>query len=267
MAQPFAMPRSGIWMTRSKSDRRWNQRGQYASSDWWDPPASTWPPEAIDAVEQLRTSLGANPPEDISCVYLAYPTGKLQRMFVSSVLIATERQGALECLTREGGLSIVGLDRDQGEVWFGKSGHQPVHRFPAQALGMLDAENCIWQWAWVSEATGGLNPRVFNSARLLREYGMKHNVPELTYEQIALGVEDDRPWFNAGYLSKIACHLCDADFVIAGGSSELPSLKEFWLITAPGILPQPESVSRRMFLVMKEALEHVGAGAVRLSTA
>jgi len=247
-------------MVRSKSDRRWNLRGQYSSSNWWDPPASSWPPEAIDALQQLRGSLGESPPEDLRCVYLAYPTGKLKRLFESSVLIATETQGALHCLTKEGGLSISGLDRDRGEVWFGKPGHEPAHRFSAQALGMLDEETSYWHWAWVAEATGALNPCVLNSARKLREYGTKHEVPELTYEQIALGVEDDRPWFNAGYLSKIACHLCDADFAIAGGSSDLPNLKEFWLVKAPGILTPPQNVSIRIFYVIKEALETWGPG-------
>ena len=85
MKQPFAMPRSGIWMVRSKSDRRWNLEGQYSSSDWWDRPASTWPPEASDAVAALRKSLGADPPEDVMCVYRAYPTRRFQRLFESSV--------------------------------------------------------------------------------------------------------------------------------------------------------------------------------------
>jgi hypothetical protein len=252
------MPRSGIWMVRCKSDRRWNLRGQYFSSEWWDPPASSWPPEAIDALDQHRASLGSSPPEDLSCVYLPYPRGKLKRLFSASVLIATERQGALHCLTEESGLTILGLDREKGEVWFGKPGHEPAHRFRAQALGTLDQDNSLWHWAWVAEATGALNRGVLNSAKAMHEYGTKHKVPELTYEQIALGVEDDRPWFNAGYLSKIACHLCDADFVIAGGSSEQPSFKEFWLINAPGVLPQPESVSRRIFFVIREALNTWG---------
>jgi hypothetical protein len=254
------MPRSGIWMVRSKSDRRWKLRGQYASSGWWNPPASGWPPEAIDAVAQLQRSLGGNPPEDLSCIFLPYPTGKLKRLFNSSVLSATERQVALHCLTQESGLSILGLDRDRGEVCFGKPGHEPVHRFSAQAMGMLDDESSHWQWAWVAEATASLNACVLNSAKTLREYGTKHEVAELTYDQIALGIENDRPWFNAGYLSKIACRLCDADFVIAGGTPERPNLKELWLVTAPGALPQPKSVAMRVFYVIKEALETWGPG-------
>ncbi len=260
MAQSFGMPRSGTWMVCSKTDRRWNVRGQYFSSDWWNPPASNWPPEAIDAIERLRGSLGENPPLDLMCVYVPYPRSKLKRLFESSVLMTTERQGALDCLTRESGLSISGLDRGRGEVWFGKPGGEPAHRFSAQALGVLDEEASIWQWAWVSEEKGGLSAGVFHSAGRLREYGTKHEVPELTYEQIALGVEDDRPWFNAGYLSKIACHLCDADFVIAGECSDRPKLTEFWLVKAPGILAPPQNVSIRMFYVIKEVLETWGPG-------
>jgi hypothetical protein len=247
-------------MVRSKSDRRWNVRGQYSSSEWWDPPASSWHPDAIEALAQLKTALGGDPPTDISCVYVGYPTGKLKRLFESSVLKTTETQGALDCLTRESGLSILGLDRDQGEVWFGKPGQEPAHRFPAQVMGTLDEETSFWYWGWAAEATGALKPGVLNSAKKLHEYGTKHEIPELTYEQIALGFGDDRPWFNAGYLVKIACHLCDADFVISGGSSEQPRWKEFWLVKAPGILPEPASISRRVFFVIKEAIETWGPG-------
>jgi hypothetical protein len=245
-------------MVRSKVDRRWNLRGQYSSSDWWDPPHGNWPPEAFDAVEQLRSSLAEQPPEDLRCFFVAYPGGKLQRLFQSSVLIATERQGALHDLTEENGLSILGLDRDRGEISFGKPGHEPTHRFSAQALGTMDEATSFWCWAWTAEATGALDPLVLNSARKLHEYGTKHNIPELTYEQIALGVEGDRPWFNAGYLCKIACHLCDAEFVITGGTAEQPNWKEFWLVSAPGVLTPPQSVSRRIFFVIKEALETWG---------
>jgi hypothetical protein len=181
-------------------------------------------------------------------------------LFESSVLEATEANGALDCLTRERGLSILGLDRDRGEIWFGPPGHEPTHRFPAQALGILDEDTSCWYWAWTAEATGALDPRVLNSARTLREYGQAHRVPELTYEFIALGIGDDRPWFNAVYLARIACKLCDADFAIAGATSERPNLKEWWLVNAPGILPQPQSLSRRILFVIKEASETWGPG-------
>jgi hypothetical protein len=258
MAQPIAMPRSGVWMLRSKSDRRWNFQGQYSSSDWWNPSESSWPPEAIDALAQLRGSLGGNPPEDLSCVFLPYPRPQLKRLFESNLLMATETQGALHCLTQERGLSLLGLDREKGEAWFGTPRHEPACRFPAQFLGALDEGNSFWWWGWTAEGTGALNPSVLSAARMLREYGTKHEVPELTYEHIALGIGDDRPWFNAGYLMKIACRLCDADFAIAGGCEERPNLKEIWLVMAPGILPQPESVSKRMFFVIKEAIESWG---------
>jgi hypothetical protein len=127
-------------------------------------------------------------------------------------------------------------------------------------MGTLDEATSFWYWAWAAEATSALKPGVLLSARTLREYGTKHEIPELTYEQIALGVGDDRPWFNAGFLVKIACHLCAADFAISGGSSEQPKWKEFWLVKAPGILPDPDSVSRRIFFVIKEAIETWGPG-------
>jgi hypothetical protein len=123
---------------------------------------------------------------------------------------------------------------------------------------MLDQTAARWSWAWVAEEKNGWSPNVLKSVRQLHEYGTAHDVPELTYEHIALGLEDDRPWFNADYLAIAACHLCDADFAIAGGHSEQPQLKEFWLVKAPGILPPPESVSKRMFFVIKEALETWG---------
>jgi hypothetical protein len=241
-------------MVRSKTDRRWHAKGQYFSSEWWNPPDSQWPPGATDAIERIRIELGTDPPADLSCIFLPYPRGKLERLFNSGVLSATERQGALHVLTRECGFSILGLDRERGEVTFGAPGGQPPHRFSAQVLGMLDQTASHWSWAWVAQEKDGWSPGILKSVRHLHEYGTAHDVPELSYEQIALGVENDRPWFNADYLALAACHLCDADFTIAAGHSEQPNLKEFWLVTAPGILPPPESVSMRMFFVIKEAL-------------
>jgi hypothetical protein len=258
MAQPFALPRSGVWLVRSKSDRSWKLRGQYFTSDWWDPPASGWPPEAVEAVAQLKAARGVDPPADLTCVYLPYPRGKLKRLFESCVLITTERQGALHCLTQENGLTILSVDRDRGEIEFAKPGQDPVHCYSAQAMGILDEANGHWHWAWAAEATGALNPHALSSARMLHEYGLKHDIPELTYEEIALGLDGDRPWFNTSYLARIACHLSDSDFTIAGGTSETPTWKEIWLVKAPGALAQPANVAIRVFYVIKEALETWG---------
>jgi hypothetical protein len=87
-------PRSGIWILRRMTDRRLNVRGQYSSTEWWDPPRCGQPPEADQALEELRASLGANPPTDLRCISIPYPTARLKRVFEARVLTATEKQGA-----------------------------------------------------------------------------------------------------------------------------------------------------------------------------
>jgi hypothetical protein len=196
----------------------------------------------------------------LSCVWFAYPTPKLQRLFAANVLTVTEKRGAFHDLTDERhlGLSTVNLDRERGEVSFGKPGGAPVHRFPARHLGILQEEGRYWHWSWTADGKGWVNPLILQSANRLREFGTNHQIPELTYEVIALGLDEDRPWFNEAYLATIACAVCQADFYIWGPIPGQPGFHEFWLVTAAGILSPPPSVSRRMGYILQEVIETWG---------
>jgi hypothetical protein len=196
----------------------------------------------------------------LSCIWFPYPTPKLGRLFATNVLPVTEKRGAFHDLTDEQhlGLSAINLDRDAGEVSFGKAGRAPVHRFPARHLGILQEEGNFWQWSWTAEGKGWINPVLLESAIRLREFGTAHHIPELTYEVIALGLENDRPWFNDAYLATVACAVCQADFYLRGPIAGRPGFHEFWLVTAPGILSQPPSVSRRIGLILQEVIESWG---------
>jgi len=260
MAAPVVWPRSGAWIVRSKLDRRWNCRGQFSSSEWWNPPHQSWPPEALEAVRDLKVSQAEDVPADLSCITFAYPTAKLKRLFATSVLAVTEKRGAFHDLTDEGhlGLSAVNVDRDAGEVSFGKAGEVPVHRFPARQLGILQADGRYWYWSWTAEGKDWINPPVLESARRLHEFGIKHQIPELTFEMIALGLDQDRPWFNEAYVATVACAVCQADFYIHAQISGRPGLHEFWLVTAPGVLSRPPSVARRIGYILQEVIETWG---------
>jgi hypothetical protein len=257
MADPVIFPGSGLWHLHSKKDRRWNLQGQYAL---FSPGATSalMPTEARTAIEELVASLGEQPPDDLRCVTLPYPTPKLRRLFEESLFIGTEKQGAFHVLTQERGFSELSVDLATGEIGFGVPGEGPSHHFQAQFIGLLAQENPWWQWGWVCEDTDSMSPTVLRSARAIRAFGQQQEISELTYAEIGLGCGDDRRWFNAYYLAMIACHVCKADFVVALPDQSGPGATMHWIVTAPGVLPKAQRESVRMGYVIKEAMETWG---------
>jgi hypothetical protein len=213
------------------------------------------PAEAQQALEEQAASLGEHPPDDLRCVSITYPTLKLRRLFEESVFIGTERQGAFHVLTQERGLCELRVDSATGEIAFGIPGQNPSQHLRAHFIGLLAQENPCWQWGWVCEATGSMSPMVLRSAREIRDFGQKQKIPELTYAEIALGCGEDRRWFNASYLARIACHLCNADFAVALPAQSAPGAVMYWIVTAPGVLLKARSDSVRMGYVINEAIQ------------
>jgi Family of unknown function (DUF6882) len=251
MADGMRVPRSGVWHLRSKKDPRWNREGQY-SSLLGEPPFET-PTEAQEAVEELRSTLGSGPPDDLEAISLPYPRPQLKRLFDFNAFAITERQVALHQLTRKDDLS-VGFDIRAAEVCLGKPGQAPVYRLPAQFLGFLSPDPGAWQWGWVCEEKGSLGPAALKSVQMVREYGKQHDIPELSYAEITLGTADDRPWFNGDYLAMISTHICHADFYISGPVPHAPELVMYWVIKAPQVPAQPMSESRRMASAISQTM-------------
>lgn len=79
------------------------------------------------------------------------------------------------------------MDLGRGELSFSKPGQEPTHQFPAQFIGLLAQEHSFWQWGWVAEEKGSMNPLVLQSAHEIREFGQRQLIPELTYPEIASG--------------------------------------------------------------------------------
>ena len=253
MAEEVRIPRSGLWNLHSKQDRRWNLQGQYSAMESGAAPMNM-PVEARQALEELTASLGEDPPDDVRIIFRPYPTPSLRRLFNANAFLATERQGALNVLTKEKGLTQLNMDLARGELSFSKPGQAPIHRFPLQFIGLLAQEHSHWQWGWVAEEKGSMNPLILKSAREIREFGLLQQIPEITYAEIALGCGDDRPWFNGDYLATVACHLCKADFSVAAPDPDMPGLIMYWIVTAPDVLPKPHNESVRIGLVIQEAM-------------
>jgi hypothetical protein len=253
MAEELRIPRSGLWNLQSKKDRRWNLEGQYSAMESGPSPINL-PIEARQALEELTASLGEDPPADLSFIFRPYPTPRLRRLFDANAFLATERQGALQVLTKEKGLTQLNMDLARGELSFSKPGQGPTYRFPLQFIGLLAQEHSHWQWGWVAEETGSMNPLLLESARKIREFGHQQQIPEITYAEIALGRGDDRPWFNGDYLATVACHLCEADFSVAAPDPDMAGLIMYWIVTAPDVLPKPRNESARIGLVIQEAM-------------
>src|SRR5262249_53621583 len=148
--------RSGVWHLRSKKDPRWNREGQYSSLLGDLPPGM--PTEAQEAIEEVRTLLGSDPPDDLQVISQPYPTPKLKKLFDFNAFAITERQVALHQLTQENGLSQMSIDIQAAQVLLGKPGQAPVYRVPAQFLGFLSLDPPVWQWGWVCEEKGSLGP-------------------------------------------------------------------------------------------------------------
>ena len=166
---------------------------------------------------ELQAELGESPPNDLRQITLPYPSPKLKKLFHSHVFAAADKQTLFQSLTREqqGGLSEVTLNRAEGVLSLGRPGATASHRLVAQFIGILDVNQESWQWGWASQETTDLDPATLRFARIIRDYGLQHEIPELTYEVIPLGSVDDRPWFNVDYLLMATAHLCQADFYFA----------------------------------------------------
>jgi hypothetical protein len=252
MGEAIQFPRSGIWHLRSKQDPRWNRKGQY-SSLLGDPPLAI-PTEAQEAVAELRSTLDSDPPDDLQTIALPYPRPKLKKLFDFNAFATTERQVDLHQLAGEGGLSEMSIDSRAAEVCLGKPGQPPTYRLAAQFLGFLSLDPPAWQWGWVCEEKGSLDPAALKSVQMVREYGKHHDIPEFSYAEITLGTADDRPWFNGDYLAMISAHICHADFYISGPVNNAPELVMYWLLEAPQVPPQPMSESRRMASAISQAM-------------
>jgi hypothetical protein len=252
MGEAIQFPRSGIWHVRSKKDPRWNCEGQYSSLLGESP--LEIPTEAHETVSELRSKLDSDPPDDLQYISLPYPRPQLKRLFDFNAFATTERQVDLHQLTREGGLSEMSIDIRAAEVCLCKPGQAPAYRLAAQFLGFLSLNPPAWQWGWVCEEKGSLAPAALKSVNMVREYGKQHDMPELSYAEIALGSADDRPWFNGDYLAMIAAHICHADFYISGPVNNAPELVMYWLLTAPQVPPQPMSESRRMASAISQTM-------------
>jgi len=253
MAKEITIPRSGIWSLHSKKDRRWHGRGQYSSLDPDTFPVFV-PHEARQAIEELKASLQAEPPDDLMCNCIPYPTPKLTKLFAANAFITTEKQGTFQFLTQTLELVQLSIDLASGMLSFSKPGEEPTHQFPAQFIGLLAQEALHWQWGWVAGERGSMSPVVLKAAQEIRSFGQQHDIPDLTYAEIALGHGDDRPWFSGNYLAMIACHLGKADFYVAMPAPDTPELMMYWIVTAPDVVPEPTNKIERFGLTINEAM-------------
>jgi hypothetical protein len=252
MGEEIQMPRSGVWHLRSKKDPRWNHTGQY-SALLGDPPLAT-PAEGQAAIQELQSSLAESPPDDLQLVSLPYPRPALKKLFDFHAFAVTERQVALHHLTGTGGLSEMNLNMNEALLSLGKPGQSPLYRLPAQFLGMLAQDRSWWQWGWAREEKLPFGRAALSSVHAVREYGTQHEIPELTYAEIALGIEGDRPWFNGDYLAMVSTHICRADFYVALPATDDRLLWMYWLISAPDVPPYPTSESRQFASGIAQAM-------------
>jgi hypothetical protein len=78
---------------------------------------------------------------------------------------------------------------------------------PVQIIGSYDAKGGTWMWAWDNPS---IEPELAEHARLVRRFGERHDVPELT-TPIITATEADASNYVA-----LACHLAGATGVYRG---------------------------------------------------
>ena len=259
MSTGFIYPRSGFWQIRSKSYPRWDCDGQY-----WalvgEPPL-LMPAEANQALDEIQAALGSGRPGDLRLATFPYPSPKFKKLFMRHFLLGCEAQNSLKSFMqdRDAGLSEVTLNLETGVLSLGQPGRQPVHRIPAQFLGLFDTRQGCWQWGWLTAELGGTNPDNFHAVRLLRDHGLEHRIPELLFDQIPLGREDDRPWFNADYVAMASAKVCGADCCVVMPVPGNNVVWSYWLVKTPALLPRPQMEVRQIFAMIRDAIRHWGA--------
>ena len=253
MSEAITFPRSGIWTLRSKSDARWNAEGQYDSLIG-DPLLQT-PTSAQTFIDELREKLGEAPPADLKLITLPFPRPKFERLFADEIFAIAHNQIELEQLMGAGGLSEAILTIRSGEISLGQPGRTPVHRFQAQFMGIHNKANAIWTWGWLCEEDQPVGAAALRSVRQLREYGIKNDIPEIIYSELAFGIGDDRPWFNVDYLATVATALSGADFYMRLGLPGQEPFESFWMIAAPSVFRKPENEAAQMANVILQSFK------------
>jgi hypothetical protein len=259
MPTEYIHPRSGFWQLRSKSDPRWDREGQYASLRG-EPPL-LMPAEAKQAVDEIQAALGSVPPDDLRQLTIPYPTPNFKKLFIHHVLARCEAQQSFQTLTQGAGARWpeVAMDLDAGVLSLGRPGRQPEQRIPVQFVGLFDPRAGLWQWGWCTAERGGTMPEVFKSAHALHDQGVERGIPELSYGQVPLGRDDDRPWFGADYMAIVSAGLSGADCYVATPVPGNEAVSSYWLVTDNGLLAPPPAEARALFATFRDAIQHWGA--------
>lgn len=101
------------------------------------------------------------------------------------------------------------LDQDAGTIVFTTPSGM-VATCPAQIIGTFNSLDNTWLWGWDHPS---VVPGLQEHAKLCRDYGTRHNLDILTYQDIELDNED-----GAWQLAAFACKLAGAQGVYRGPS-------------------------------------------------
>ena len=214
---------AGWWKVISHSDIRWNCSGTTQSRDEF-----CSPPEADEAIEQLKSKLGSPPPLDIeiefepmraaqSDEYLdlapldSRPSLGLRTLFAAHAARSHEKQLHLADYLA-GEVPEWKLILEEGVLRLNLKERREKLDLEIQFLGLVSyRRETQWQWAW-SDLEFDIPKELLKGVNKLRRLGTQNEIPELSEPHFPLGPDGEQPWFNGNYLALLASGLCGADF-------------------------------------------------------
>lgn len=123
-------------------------------------------------------------------------------------------------------------------------------RWRAQILGTESMSSRTWLWAWANEASG-IPPRLLMAAGVMRHWGERLSIPELTEPEVPLRAVD-------GYLlALVASGLCHADGYYRG---EYPGGSAYLLVSDENYPRRADCSAARVLSVLPQALTSLPIG-------
>ncbi len=115
------------------------------------------------------------------------------------------------------------VDLDAGTITFA-SPRGVVATAPVQVVGTLNSVDSTWLWSW---ANSSIPAPATRHAQMVREYGHKHRIGELTERKVAVGKDESDCWRFAA----LACYLGEAQGAYRGPSGTVRVFMTYGTVT------------------------------------
>lgn len=95
---------------------------------------------------------------------------------------------------------------------------------PVQVVGTFNSQDSTWLWSW---ANSTISAHAMKDALLIREYGRKHGIAELTERKFPVSPDESDCW----RFSAVACYLAQAQGAYRGPSGNVRVFMTYHTVT------------------------------------